>query len=73
VDAELVPNLPHIDALAAKRERGISRDHKEPAAPGQRRDNLFRYAVGKIVLLWIATHIDERQDGYRWLVWQRGE
>src|SRR5215831_1533237 len=40
-------------------ERGVARDHEEPAQLGKRDDDVLGDAVGKIFLFRIAAHIDE--------------
>ena len=42
---------------------GVARDHQEPAQLGQRGDDVLADAVGEILLLRIAAHVDEGQHG----------
>jgi hypothetical protein len=60
-NAELAPDLLHIDGLPFVGEARIAGDDEEPADTGERRDDLLDHAVGKIFLLGIAAHIGERQ------------
>ena len=62
-DAEFLGDLLQVDGLALVDERGIARDHEEPAQLGQRGDDVFADAVGKILLRRIAAHVVERQHG----------
>jgi hypothetical protein len=50
---------------AAELERGIAADHLQVAYLAERGDQLFRQAVGKIVLRRIAALVQQRQDGDR--------
>ena len=63
--AELLPNLADIDRSALVGERGVAGDDEQPAAARQRRDDLLRHPVGKVVLLRIAAHVGERQHRNR--------
>src|SRR5262249_10297997 len=49
-------------------EARISRDHEQRFEPRQRGDDLLDHPVGKVLLLWIAAHVLERQYGDRRLV-----
>ena len=62
-DAELLGDLLHVDGLALVGERGVARDHEEPAQLGQRGDDVLADAVGEILLLRIAAHVGEGQHG----------
>src|SRR5262245_50339658 len=68
--AQIATHLLHIDGAALVDERRIAGDHEELAKVGQCGDDVFDRAVGKVLLLGIATHVLERQDGNRWLVGQ---
>jgi hypothetical protein len=60
-----------MDGLALVDEGRIARDHEEPPQLGQRRDDVLANAIGKIVLLRIPAHVDERKHGNRRPVRQR--
>ena len=62
-DAELLGDLLHVDGLALVDERRVARDHEEPAQLGQRGDDVLADAVGEILLLRIAAHVDEGKHG----------
>ena len=62
-DAELLGDLLHVDGLALVDERRVARDHEEPAQLRQRGDDVLADAVGKILLLRIAAHVDEGKHG----------
>src|SRR6266851_748401 len=70
-DAQLAPDLLHVDRLALVGETRISSDDEQPADLGERRDDLLDHAVGEILLLRIAAHIGEGQYRDRRLVGQR--
>src|SRR5258708_25734178 len=65
---EFTPNLLNIDRFALVGEAGIARDHEQRFKARQRCDDVLHHAVGKILLLGIAAHVLERQDGDRRLV-----
>src|SRR5262249_45359553 len=69
-DAELTPDLLHIDRLALVGKGRIAGDDKEPTDARERGDDLLDHAVREIFLLRVATHIGERQDRDRRLVGQ---
>ena len=64
-NAEVLGDLSQMDGLILVDERRIAGDHEEPAKLGQRGDDVFTDAVGKIFLLRIAAHIEEgkHRDG----------
>src|SRR5438105_587443 len=47
VDTEFLGDLLQVNGFALVGERGVARDHEEPAQLGQRRDDVFADAVGK--------------------------
>ena len=47
----------------------IARNHEQPADTRQRGDDLLYDAIGEVVLLGVAAHVLEREDG--WLVGKR--
>ena len=59
--AELVGDLLQVNGLALVDERGVARDHEEPAQLRQRGDDVLADAVGEILLLRIAAHVGEGQ------------
>ena len=67
---EVLPDLLHVDRAALVGEARIARDDKEPADARERRNDLPDHAVGKILLLRIASDIGERQYRNRRLVGQ---
>ena len=70
-DAELLGELLHVDGFALVDERRVARDYEEPAQLGQRGDDVFADAVGEILLLRIAAHVDEGKHGDSGTVGQR--
>src|SRR5262249_38377296 len=60
-DAELAPDLFHIDGLALVNEARIAGDHEEPADAAERGDDLFHHAVREIFLFRVAAHVGEGQ------------
>jgi hypothetical protein len=54
-----------VDVLALEGEGGIARDDEELRELRQCRDDVFRDAVGEILLLRVAAHVGEGQDGNR--------
>src|SRR5947207_5023094 len=67
-DAKVTANLLHIDRLSLVGESRIAGDHEKPADLGERRCDFLDHAVGKVLLLWIAAHVLERQYRDRRLV-----
>ena len=66
--AELAPDLLHVHRPALVGEARIARDDEQPAQARQGGGDVFHHAVGEILLLGIAAHVLERQDGDRGLV-----
>ena len=62
-DLELPRDLRQVDVLAFERERGVARDHRQRGHLAQVGDDVFADAVGEILLLGVAAHVRERQDG----------
>ena len=60
-DAELLADLLVMDGFALVDERGIPRDHIEPAQLRQRGDDVLADAFRKIFLLGLAGDIGKRQ------------
>jgi hypothetical protein len=52
-----------VDSLAFVDEGRVSCDHEEPAQLRKRSDDILGNAVGKILLLRIATHVREGKHG----------
>src|SRR6516164_750975 len=69
-DAQFVADLLYVDGLAFISEARAAGDHKEPADPGERGDDLLDHAVAKVFLLGVAAHVLERQHRDRRLVGQ---
>src|SRR6516162_3061429 len=69
-DAELPPDLLHVDRLALVGETRIAGDHEQPADARERSDDLLDHAICEIFLLRVAAHVGERQNGDRRLVRQ---
>ena len=70
--AELAAHALHVDILAAIAERGVARQHMQVPEARQLGDDVFGDAVAEILLLDIAAHAGEGQDGDGWLVARRG-
>src|SRR5262249_16722758 len=62
-DPELLGDLSHGHGFALIGEGGLARDDKDPAHRGERGDDVVADTVGKIVLLGLAAHVEERKDG----------
>ena len=62
-DAQFPADLLHVHGSALVDEARVARDHEEPAQPGQRRDNVLGHAIAEVLLLRIAAHVDEGEDG----------
>src|SRR5215469_4190146 len=56
-------NVPNRCLLAFEVERRGARGHANLGNLGQHVDELFRHAIGKIFLVLLFTHVDERQHG----------
>src|SRR5215831_16609287 len=69
-DAELAPDLLHIDRLALVRKGRIAGDDEEPTDAGERGDDLLDHTVCEIFLLGVTAHIGEGQHGNRRFVRQ---
>jgi len=69
--AELFGDLPQMNRAPLVDERGVARDHEEPAQLRQRGDDVLADAIGEIVLLGFAAHIGERQHRDRRTIRQR--
>ena len=70
-DAELAPDLLHVNCLAFIGEARIAGDDEKPADTRQGGDDLLDHAVGEIFLLRIAGHVLEWQYRQRRLIGQR--
>ena len=69
-NAKLAPDLAHIDGLALVDEAGIARDHEQPLDVRETGRDVVDHPVREIVLLGIAAHVLEWQNGDRRLVRQ---
>ncbi len=70
-DAELFADLLVVDGFLLVDERGIPRDHIEPAQLRQRGDDVLADAFGKIFLLRLAGEIGKRQHRNRGAIERR--
>ena len=62
------PTVCRLQRLALVGEAGVAADHEQAADLAQIGDDVLGDPVGEILLLRIAAHVVERQDGYRGLV-----
>ena len=69
--AELARDLLHVDRAVLVDECRVARDDEQPADAGQAGDQVFRNAVGEILLIRIVAHVGERQHRDRGTVGQR--
>ena len=71
---EFVRDRRNVDVGALEGERGRARGDAQAANLGEHVQQLFRQPVGEVLVVLVATHVDERQHGDRWccLVRQRG-
>src|SRR5215204_6481839 len=58
---KLPPNPFNVHRLAFVGETGIARDDEQRLEPRQFSNDVLGYAVREILLLWITTHVLERQ------------
>src|SRR5215470_18551123 len=65
------PDLLYIDGFAFERKARIASNHKQPFEAGERGDDFVNHPIRKILLLWIAAHVLERQHGDGGLVGKR--
>ena len=68
---QVLGDLLHLDRLAPVCPRGVPRDDKDAGELGQVRDQVFRHAVGEVVLRRVVAQVVERQHRDRRLVGQR--
>ena len=64
-DTEVFGDLFQVYGFALVGERGVARDHEEPAQLREPGDDVLADAVGKIILLDLAAHVDEGKHGDR--------
>ena len=64
-NAELAANLADVAALFFKLKHRGARHHLELRHLGEDVQQLLRHAVGEIILLRLAAHVREWQDGDR--------
>src|SRR4029450_7262698 len=62
---ELATDLPDVAALVLELKHRSARYHLELRHLGEDIQQLFRHAVGEIILLSLAAHVCEWQDGDR--------
>src|ERR1051326_6698905 len=70
-DAQFASDSLNIYRLSFVGKRGITGDNEQPTNTGERGDDFLGHPVYEVVLLRVAAHILERQDGNRWFVWKR--
>src|ERR1700730_16314930 len=70
-DAELAPDLLHVNCLVFVGEARIAGDDEEPSDAGERGDYLLDHAVGEILLLGVAAYVLEWHHRQRRLIGQR--
>jgi hypothetical protein len=63
-NTKLARHLFHINRAPFVHEARIPGDDKEPAVMRKRGYDVFCYAIRKIFLLGISTHIGEGENGY---------
>ena len=63
--AELPRDLAHIRSLALVDEAGVAGDDEQPAQARERGDDVLGDPVGEVLLLRLAAHVGEGQDGDR--------
>src|SRR5581483_3106565 len=68
---KLVANLLDVSGFPFVSETGISRDDEQGLEARERGDDVFHYAIIKILLFGIAGHVLERQDRDGRLIGQR--
>ena len=61
-NGQFVPNLSEVNRLVLVYETRIARDHEKPFGTCKAGYDLINDSVSKILLLWIAAHVLERQD-----------
>src|SRR5438046_5476859 len=61
-NTQLVPEPLHVDGLALEPESRVARSYRQRAPSRQLGDDVLGDAVGEIVLLRIASHVQERTD-----------
>ena len=70
-DPEILRHFPGCDGLALIGEGCVAGDDEEAGDLGQIRDQVLGHAIGEVVLLGLAAHVGERQDGNGRLIRQR--
>jgi hypothetical protein len=60
-DAKLTPDLLDIDGFTLERKARIASDDEQPFEARKGRRDFLDHSVRKILLLWIAAHVLERQ------------
>src|SRR4051812_6728621 len=63
--AEFAADLARIDGLTFVGEGRVPGDDEEPPDPAQGRGDVLHDAVGEVLLVRIAAHVAERENGYR--------
>ena len=65
---KLPSDLLHAHRPALENERGVPSDNEQPANARKGSQQVFRDPVREILLLGVAAHVGEREDGYGGLV-----
>src|SRR5262245_7996789 len=60
-DAKLATNPADVGTLALVLKGRVARDDEQPANARKARDQVLGDAVGEVLLIGVATHVDERQ------------
>src|SRR5262245_37112298 len=69
-DAQLLPDLLHVYRATFVRKARIASDDEQLPETRQSRNDFFDHAIGKVLLLAVATQVLKWQDGNRWLLGQ---
>ena len=65
IRAETLAHFTDINVGAFELERRCPRNHIQPRNARERVRDLFTDPVAKVILLWLRTHVHERQHGDR--------
>src|SRR3954469_16659031 len=65
IRGKTLAHLTDVDGHALELEGRCARDHIQPWNMRQRINDFFRNSVAEVVLLWLRTHVYERQHGNR--------
>src|SRR5215472_9634954 len=67
---QLAPDLFDVDGPALVGETRVARDDEEPTPFREGGDDVLADPVGEVLLLRVAAHVLEWQNGYRRFVWK---